>query len=346
MANFNKILSVVVPTYNMEALLDRCLSSMVLDGESMSRLEVLVVNDGSKDGSSAIAHRYAEKYPDTFTVIDKENGNYGSCVNKGLELARGKYFRILDADDWFNTASLCEFLKVLSGTDADLVFTKYSVHWSAENVAVSEFPSGIEAGRVYSLEELSASQITQPLVRMHGMTYRTELLREVGLHLQHGVSYTDTEYCYYPCKAARTMLFVDLQLYCYDNSREGQTMSPKVLARSAGQMYKVACPLLKDYLATPAGSRNPFLDVTLKNILYMFYRVSLCLCPRTKELAAMLREMDGLLVGAPEMDAMLQGGRMRRIDYMKLWRKFGLFSTQGLFGVYNRVFDKLKQYAK
>ena len=338
----SKLLSVVVPTYNMQAYLDRCLSSFIMDEQLMSLLEVLVVNDGSKDNSSAIAHGYEEKYPETFIVIDKENGNYGSCVNRGLEQATGKYFRILDADDWFNTESLCEFLKVLEDIDVDLVFTKYSVHWSADNVAITEFPSGIEFGRVYSLEELAADHVTQPLVRMHGMTYRTELLRDVKLHLQHGVSYTDTEYCYYPCKAVRTMIFVDLQLYCYDNSRDGQTMSPKVLARSAGQMYKVACPLLKDYLTVAPEGRNPFLDVTLRNILYMFYRVSLCLCHRTKELASMLREIDGLLAGAQEMDAMLQGGRMRRIDYMKMWRKYGLFSTQGIFRLYNWAFDCIK----
>lgn len=79
----------------------------------MQRLEVLVVNDGSKDNSSAIAHEYQDKYPDTFRVIDKENGNYGSCVNRGLKEATGKYIKILDADDWFDNEQFSLFVEKL-----------------------------------------------------------------------------------------------------------------------------------------------------------------------------------------------------------------------------------------
>lgn len=83
----------------MEKYLRRCLNSLIIDEEGMKQLEVLVINDGSKDSSSQIAHEYQNKYPDTYRVIDKENGNYGSCVNKGIVKATGKYFKILDADD-------------------------------------------------------------------------------------------------------------------------------------------------------------------------------------------------------------------------------------------------------
>ena len=93
-----KLLTIIVPTYNMEAYLDKCLTSLIV-GESgeeqMCMLEVLVINDGSTDDSSAIAHRYEERYPQTFKVIDKENGNYGSCINVALSVATGKYIKIL-----------------------------------------------------------------------------------------------------------------------------------------------------------------------------------------------------------------------------------------------------------
>mgnify|MGYP002624493917 CR=1 FL=1 len=92
----NKTLTIVVPTYNMDRYLERCLDSLILPEMLMERLEVLVVNDGSKDKSSEIAHSYEKKYPQTFRVIDKENGNYGSCVNRGLKEATGKYIKNLD----------------------------------------------------------------------------------------------------------------------------------------------------------------------------------------------------------------------------------------------------------
>ena len=90
--------SVAVITYNMQDYLNRCLDSLVIEPSLMEQLEVLVVNDGSKDSSSAIAHEYEAKFPCTFRVIDKENGNYGSCVNRGLAEAQGKYIKVLDAD--------------------------------------------------------------------------------------------------------------------------------------------------------------------------------------------------------------------------------------------------------
>lgn len=89
----NKILTIIIPTYNMEKYLRRCLDSLIIDEEGMKQLEVLVINDGSKDSSSQIAHEYQDKYPDTYRVIDKENGNYGSCINIGLKEAKGKYVK-------------------------------------------------------------------------------------------------------------------------------------------------------------------------------------------------------------------------------------------------------------
>ena len=105
-----KTLSVVIPTYNMEAYLRRCLDSVTRD-DVPSSLELIVVNDGSTDGSLAIMQEYAEKRPDIVNIIDKPNGHYGSCVNAALKIATGKYIRILDADDWFDTNALIELLR-------------------------------------------------------------------------------------------------------------------------------------------------------------------------------------------------------------------------------------------
>lgn len=89
-----KILTIVIPTYNMQDYLRRCLDSLIVPEEQMKQLEVLVVNDGSKDNSSAIAHEYQNKYPDTFRVIDKEKGNYGSFYPSS-----DKYFIIYNLDN-------------------------------------------------------------------------------------------------------------------------------------------------------------------------------------------------------------------------------------------------------
>ena len=120
----NKILTIIIPTYNMEQYLRKCLDSLIVSEENMQRLEVLVVNDGSKDSSSAIGHEYEAKYPQTFRVIDKENGNYGSCVNRGLKEATGKYVKVLDADDYFDD-SFWTFLGGMAlDASADIIYLK------------------------------------------------------------------------------------------------------------------------------------------------------------------------------------------------------------------------------
>lgn len=124
----NKILTIVIPTYNMEKYLDKCLTSLVIeDRELMKQLEILVVIDGSKDRSSEIAHTYQVRYPQTFIVIDKENGNYGSCINRGLKEAAGKYIKVLDADDCYNSKSLQQHLELLRIVDVDLILTSYVI---------------------------------------------------------------------------------------------------------------------------------------------------------------------------------------------------------------------------
>lgn len=95
----DKALTVIVPVYNMEKYIRQCLESLVI-GEALDRIEVLVVLDGSKDGSAEIAYEFVEQYPDTFRIIYKANGGHGSAINTGLMMASGEYVKILDSDDW------------------------------------------------------------------------------------------------------------------------------------------------------------------------------------------------------------------------------------------------------
>ena len=119
-----KVLTILVPVYNTEKYIRRCLASL-LGPEVLESIEVLVINDGSKDHSSEIAREYVEKYPDTVVLVDKENGGHGSTINAGVERAKGKYFRVLDSDDWFNTVEFVEYVNRLQSEDADLVVTDY-----------------------------------------------------------------------------------------------------------------------------------------------------------------------------------------------------------------------------
>ena len=109
-----KILSIIVPTYNMEKYLSYCLDSFLID-KNRDKLEVIIVNDGSKDRSLDIAKEYVSRAADVFRVIDKKNGNYGSCINAALPVVNAKYVKVVDSDDSVDTVHLDEFITFLSG---------------------------------------------------------------------------------------------------------------------------------------------------------------------------------------------------------------------------------------
>lgn len=228
----DKILSVVIPTYNMERYLGRCLGSLVIDEGRMSVLEVLVVNDGSKDRSSEIAHGYEAKYPGTFRVIDKENGNYGSCVNRGLAEARGKYIKVLDADDTFDTVAFPKFIDVLSRNDVDCVLSDMKmVQEDGVVVDVCDF------NLPHDMTELDISSIVSVADKMwmHCVCFRTEKLRSIGYHQSEGISYTDQEWIGLPVAASSSFVYNPEVLYLYLVGRLGQTIDTKVWEKNFSQ---------------------------------------------------------------------------------------------------------------
>lgn len=231
----NKLLTIVIPTYNMQAYLHRCLDSLIVPDEQMAQLEVLVVNDGSKDNSSAIAHEYEARYPKTFRVIDKENGNYGSCINRGLAEAAGKYIKILDADDWFDTAEFSRYLSALPDVDVDMILTKHKVVDDAGNIT-RDYGYDLEPNKPFAFQEYKEPGV---YFAMHSITYRTAMLREIHYKQTEGISYTDTEWVFYPQHGVGTCIYLPMDVYRYVVGREGQTMDAKVLLKSVSHYDKL-----------------------------------------------------------------------------------------------------------
>ena len=97
-----KILSFAVPCYNSEAYMRKCIDSLLPGGEDV---EIIIVDDGSSDGTAAIADEYEAKYPGICRAIHQENAGHGGAVNTGITNARGMYFKVVDSDDWLDTDS-------------------------------------------------------------------------------------------------------------------------------------------------------------------------------------------------------------------------------------------------
>ncbi len=224
-----KILSILVPTYNMEKYLRRCLNSLILEEEYLQYLDVLIVNDGSKDSSSQIAHEYESRFPTVFRVLDKENGNYGSCINRGLPECKGKYVKVLDADDYFDTQVFYLYLRFLKTTNIDLIFTDYSTV-NDQGIVKSRKSFKYPHLMTCKVDEVCCDK-SFLTVEMHAVTYKREKLISNCYKQTEGVSYTDQEWVFLPITYMDTFCYFRESLYQYLVGREGQTVDMSVSAK-------------------------------------------------------------------------------------------------------------------
>ena len=309
-----KVLSVIVPTYNMEKYLCRCLDSLILDEEKMEKLEVLVINDGSKDSSSDIAHEYQMKYPNTFIVIDKENGNYGSCINIGLCEATGKYFKILDADDWFDKESFDKYLAFLSAQDTDLVLNNYRMVDAKGNVIRNIEIQNLQKKQVYKFSELVKRGL---FFQMHSVAYKTQILKDMHYKQTEGISYTDNEFVMKPFSAVKDISVSGVCLYNYFVGRDGQTMNNVIADKSFGQFCVVAISLVEFALNYEGDNmRRQYLRQNALAYLCYLYRKHIFENSFDDKL---FREFDSKI--RREYACIFKGsGKIMRKIYISIWR--------------------------
>ena len=242
-----KILSIIIPTYNMEKYLDKCLSSLIVANKEMiKQIEVFVVIDGAIDRSSEIAHSYQAKYPETFFVIDKENGNYGSCINCALKEVTGKYVKVLDADDCFDTASFSSFINEIMDINADAIFSGYIVVDEKDN-EITKYRRELKMNSLLNWSEVKQSLISGKHLAMHEITYRTSILREMKYWQTEGISYTDQEWIFYPMTNVETFYYSNQYVYKYLVGRSGQTMDPTVMQRGVAAHITIANRMISYY---------------------------------------------------------------------------------------------------
>lgn len=312
-----KLLTLIIPTYNMEKYLRKCLDSLLV-ARNLDLLEVLVVNDGSKDSSSAIGHEYAEKYPQSIRVIDKENGNYGSCINRGVLEGCGKYVKILDADDHFDTAVLDDVLEQMKTVDVDLFLTDtVQIHEDGSFVLKNDFampPMLVQNFCDYTkVDEMP----------MHCIAYKLENVRKLGYKQTEGISYTDTEWAFFPMETVTTCFYFPKVLYRYLIGRAGQTMAPEVYRRGRNQELIITKRMVEFWDAHQNMNVQGYFDQYLLHRLRRIYMQNLV---RNEDGDNdFLVEMDKFIKEhSAKMYALLDGclyGRREKIPFIRDWRK-------------------------
>jgi glycosyltransferase involved in cell wall biosynthesis len=308
-----KLLSVAIPTYNMESYLPLCLDSVLLK-EILDKIEIIIVNDGSTDNSLSIAKSYQDKYSDSVIVIDKPNGHYGSCINAVLKIASGKYFRILDSDDYFDSTAFIKLIAYLESCGADMIFNNYSRDY-------------ISGGRKIAAKHSSEKYIKQLLV-MHAITYRTRVLYDAEYKQLEGICYTDTEYCFYPLVAVKSFVYIDEVLYRYTIGREGQTINTETFYKNrdhALQIIQRMIGYLQQQSEKPVATRE-LQYCTVIRFVFLYYTSILshkrneCDEEKMKEIDSAIKTIDNVLYKAI-------GERIYLIFLkpIKLWRRKNIY---------------------
>lgn len=238
-------LTIIVPSYNVEQYLYKCLDSMAGRDE---RLEILIVDDGSTDRTGEIADQYAADYPDQVRVIHKENGGHGSGINVGVAQARGRYFKVIDADDWIVTPNLQPVLDRLQNSQADAAVAGFHEIDMMTGRRVAYSSDCAFAGQEVGLDKLlEVYDAIRDCFSFHGLFYKTAWYRTHGLCLTEGVFYEDQEYATLPFAYLDTLLVLPEFFYEYMVGNSNQSVSYQNQVKRIGHIETVLRNMLAFY---------------------------------------------------------------------------------------------------
>ena len=242
-----KLLTFTIQCYNSQDYMRHCIESILPGGEDV---EILIVDDGSKDDTAAIADEYAEKYPTIVKAIHQENGGHGEAVNAGIRNATGLYFKVVDSDDWVDwnayQAILAKLREIAGGSVAlDMLLANYVYEKEGAKHKRVMRQTGFPKDQIFTWSDVRHFYKGHYIL-MHSVIYRTKLLRECGLELPKHTFYVDNIYVYKPLPHVRTMYYMDVDFYRYFIGREDQSVNEKVMISRIDQQIRVNKIMIDD----------------------------------------------------------------------------------------------------
>ena len=275
-----KTVSFAIPCYNSAAYMDACIESILAcDEDGRGDIEVIIVDDGStKDDTATKADEWQERFPDTVRAIHQENGGHGAAVNTGLAHATGRYFKVVDSDDWLDRDAMRDVMAYLRRQcelkdSTDLVIANYvyeKVHEGTHTVMHyrNVFPERVECG----WDDIGRFGQSQYLL-MHSVIYRTDLLRDCGLKLPEHTFYVDNIFVYVPLPFVKSIYYLDVDMYRYFIGREDQSVNEKVMYSRRDQQLRVT-RIMIDSVRLPEDVPSKKLERYMENYLSMM----MCIC--------------------------------------------------------------------
>lgn len=236
-----KLLSIAIPCYNSEDYLSKAVESLLPGGDEV---EIICVNDGSRDGTAALIDAYAQKYPGIVKAVHQENAGHGGAVMAGLRNASGLYFKVVDSDDRVDKEAYLKILSTLrrlsdENIALDLLISNYVYDKvGVKNKRVVSFSNALPENRVLSWEEARHFRVGQYIL-MHAAIYRTKVLRDCALELPRHTFYVDSLYVYIPLPYVKTLYYLNVNFYLYYIGREDQSIQEKTMIKRIDQQFRV-----------------------------------------------------------------------------------------------------------
>lgn len=305
-----KILSIIVPSYNCQNFLDVGIPTF-LDSPALEALDIIIVNDGSSDGTAEAAEKYCARYPDSIRLISQVNKGHGGALNTGCAAARGKYLRIVDADDWVQTEQLAPFVEFLRSCDSDVVLNHYrTVDISNGEIKERRLPAEAFA-KAMTLGDMMADRVNfEQILALHGITYRTDFYREKGIQLTEHVFYEDVEYATIPCCFAKTIACADLFLYEYRIGDVQQSVSDVSQLKRIAHVEKVLDRMMREYSRIKDQldeGQHRYFCIKTRSLLLRYCTTVLLLEPDRAKGRRMAADMVGIFRGQlPAVHRMVQ----------------------------------------
>ncbi len=266
-----KLITFAIPCYNSQEYMEHCIDTILTAKDD---IEIVIINDGSKDNTLKIAKAYQKKYPDIIKVVDQENQGHGEGVNQGIRNATGLYYKVVDSDDWVDAKALKQLIRQLKIMQkkkqlVDMYIFNY-VYEKDNEQKVINYKSVFPRDKVFTWDNVGHFKVDQNIL-MHSVLYRTEVLKKCNLELPKHTFYVDNIFVYYPLSYVKTMYYMDIDLYRYFIGRSDQSVNESVMIKRIDQQIFVTKTMTEFF--NPYEIENKKLSKYLVHYLSMMYTI-------------------------------------------------------------------------
>ncbi len=310
-----KLLTVSIAAYNVELFLETTLHSLEGSTELLDKIEILIINDGSTDETVHIAEKWEKRYPDTYKVVTKENGGHGSTLNYAIQNARGKYLRMLDGDDWYDTDAFESFVRMLTHTNADLVLTPYKRIYVPDGHVEIVNRHSLQCNQEYIMSNGTFTLLENP--HAAELTVKTSLLRKNRVRITEHCCYTDDMLVFFASLFSKTVIKYENNVYQYRIGIQGQSVSDEGRLHHWRDGSRVVKDILREtapYICTYSQEKRQFVYRILCNTLSFQYNTLL-----------LIEDIDKVKKMADELSKTIEYYNGEFSDYLMqhcIWKRF------------------------